>query len=183
MSRYTVLPIDIAALKDLRGVDDAGVPCVAYNATDGDVGSPLRCCLRRITFGERIALVSYAPLRRWAVAGGASPGAYDEQGPVFIHADDCGGFIPGENYPFSRPGALRTVRRYDIRGRIAGGRLLEIPADATAGFDAAFDEAFDDPDVVLVHVRALEYGCFQFEVRRPAPIRGVMVLDEDAESS
>src|SRR5690606_30510320 len=122
---------------------------------------------RPITPGERIALVSYAPLRRWAAEKGALPGAYDEQGPVFIHADDCGGYTPDEVYPFDRPGALRTVRRYDARGRIAGGRLLEIPVDATAAFDAALDDAFSDPDVVLVHVRALEYGCFQFEVRRP----------------
>ncbi|WP_372449297.1 DUF1203 domain-containing protein [Streptomyces montanisoli] len=59
------------------------------------------------------------------------------------------------------------LRRYDARGHIAGGRLFEIPGDADAGFDAALDEAFTDPDVALVHVRALEYGCFQFEVRRP----------------
>ncbi|UZI29849.1 DUF1203 domain-containing protein [Streptomyces sp. VB1] len=169
MTTYTVLPVDAAALKELRVLDDAGRPCSPYTATGDDVGSPLRCCLRPITLGERIALVSYAPLRRWAAAmRGADPGAYDEQGPVFIHADDCGGFTPGEGYPFARPGALRTVRRYDARGHIAGGRLLEIPADATAGFDAAFDDAFNDPDVVLVHVRALEYGCFHFEVRRPA---------------
>jgi len=166
MTGYTVLPVAPAALKELRVTDDAGRPCVPYTATPDDTGSPLRCCLRPIALGERIALVSYAPLRRWAASVGALPGAYDEQGPVFIHADECGGFSPGERYPFDRPGALRTVRRYDARGRIAGGRLLEIPADATAGFDAAFDDAFSDPDVVLVHVRALEYGCFQFEVRR-----------------
>lgn len=59
------------------------------------------------------------------------------------------------------------MRRYDAEGHIVGGRLLEIPEDATAGFDAAFAEAFGDPHVALVHVRALEYGCFQFEVRRP----------------
>ncbi|MYT33749.1 MULTISPECIES: DUF1203 domain-containing protein [unclassified Streptomyces] len=168
MTKYTVLPVDASVLKELRVVDDAGRPCAPYIANPNDVGSPLRCCLRPITLGERIALVSYAPLRRWAAANGADPGAYDEQGPVFIHADDCGGFNPGENYPFARPGALRTVRRYDARGHIAGGRLLEIPADAMAGFDAAFDEAFSDPGVVLVHVRALEYGCFHFEVRRPS---------------
>jgi hypothetical protein len=166
MTRYTVLPIDVAVLKELRVVDDAGRPCAPYIAARGDAGSPLRCCLRPITLGERIALVSYAPLRRWAAATGADPGAYDEQGPVFIHADECGGFGSGQTYPFARPGALRTVRRYDARGHIAGGRLLEIPTDATAGFDAAFDDAFNDPDVALVHVRALEYGCFQFEVRR-----------------
>ncbi|MFS8199460.1 DUF1203 domain-containing protein [Streptomyces sp. CWNU-52B] len=167
MTRYTVLPVDTATLKELRITDDAGRPCVPYLATRDDEGSPPRCCLRPIRLGERIALVSYAPLRRWAASKGARPGAYDEQGPVFIHADDCGGFVPGETYPFDRPGALRTVRRYDARGRIAGGRLLEIPVDTTAGFDAAFDDAFSDPEVVLVHVRALEYGCFHFEVRRP----------------
>ncbi|MFH9266150.1 DUF1203 domain-containing protein [Streptomyces sp. NPDC017546] len=167
MTAYTVLPIAPAALKELRAVDDAGRPCASYIATGDDAGSPLRCCLRAITLGERIALVSYAPLRRWAATSGADPGAYDEQGPVFIHADDCGGFAPGESYPSARPGALRTVRRYDARGHIAGGRLLEIPADAATAFDAAFDEAFSDPNVVLLHVRALEYGCFHFEVRRP----------------
>lgn len=56
------------------------------------------------------------------------------------------------------------MRRYDVQGHIADGRLLEIPVDSTAGFDAAFDDAFNDPDVVLVHVRTLEYGCFHFEV-------------------
>ncbi|MFJ5675871.1 DUF1203 domain-containing protein [Streptomyces sp. NPDC093097] len=168
MTRYTVLPVDPAVLKELRIADDAGRPCAPYTVTDDDAGSPLRCCLRPTRPGERIALVSYAPLRRWAAAGGALPGAYDEQGPVFIHAEECEGFTPGDGYPFDRPGALRTVRRYDARGHIAGGRLLEIPADATTGFDAAFDEAFSDPDVVLVHVRALEYGCFFFEVRRPS---------------
>lgn len=170
MTRYTVLPIDPIALKDLRTADDAGRPCAPYVATGDDEGSPLRCCLRPVALGERIALVSYAPLRRWAAATGADPGAYDEQGPVFIHPDpdDCPGFTPAATYPFDRPGALRTVRRYDARGHIAGGRLLEIPSDPTAGFDAAFDAAFADPAVTLVHVRALEYGCFHFEVRRPA---------------
>ncbi|MEU9798933.1 DUF1203 domain-containing protein [Streptomyces sp. NPDC051000] len=167
MTKYTVLPVAAAVLEELRVADDAGRPCAPYIATRDDAGSPLRCCLRPITLGERIALVSYAPLRRWAAARGADPGAYDEQGPVFIHAGDCGGFTPGETYPLDRPGALRTVRGYDARGHIAGGRLLEIPTDATAGFDAAFDDAFHDPDVQLVHVRALEYGCFHFEVRRP----------------
>ncbi|MFI7007503.1 DUF1203 domain-containing protein [Streptomyces sp. NPDC050145] len=170
MTRYDAQPIAATALKELRTTDDAGRPCAPYTATDADAGSPLRCCLRPIEPGERIALVSYAPLRRWAAATGAHPGAYDEQGPVFLHADpeDCPGHVPDpDHYPFDRPGALRTLRRYDARGHIAGGRLLEIPADATAGFDAALDEAFADPEVVLVHVRAVEYGCLHFAVERP----------------
>ncbi|QEV18137.1 DUF1203 domain-containing protein [Streptomyces alboniger] len=162
---YTPRPITPDALAQLRDVDDAGRPCVPY--VDPEGGDPLRCCLRAVEPGERVALVSYAPLRRWAAESGARPGAYDEQGPVFIHADPCEGPArERDGYPYSRAGALRTVRRYNAEGRIVGGRLLEIPAEETKGFDAAFDEAFADPEVVLVHVRAVEYGCFHFEVRR-----------------
>ncbi|WP_329423130.1 DUF1203 domain-containing protein [Streptomyces sp. NBC_01268] len=164
---YTALPIPPTALAQLRRTDDAGWPCAPYTVGEDGAGSPLRCCLRPVAAGERIALVSYAPLRRWAVETGAEPGAYDEQGPVFIHAEECGGPDPdAAAYPFDRPGALRTLRRYDARGRIVGGRLLEIPEEAGEGFDRAFGEAFADPAVALVHVRAVEYGCFQFEVRR-----------------
>ncbi|MGP3772192.1 DUF1203 domain-containing protein [Streptomyces sp. SDT5-1] len=170
MTRYTALPITDTALKELRTTDDAGRAARPFTATgDASVGSPLRCCLRPIEEGELVALVSYAPLRRWAAATGATPGAYDEQGPVFIHAEDCGGPAADRTgYPFARPGALRTLRRYDARGHIVGGRLLEIPADdPTAGIDMALDEAFAHPEVVLVHVRAVEYGCLHFAVPRP----------------
>ncbi|WP_019886323.1 DUF1203 domain-containing protein [Streptomyces purpureus] len=162
---YTARPIPPAALAQLRVTDDVGLPCAPYEDTEG--GAPLRCCLRRSRAGERVALVSYAPLRRWAAERWARPGAYDEQGPVFIHAEECGGPREATAYPFSRPGALRTVRRYDSEGRIVGGRLLEIPEAADEGFDQAFAEAFADPEVALVHVRAVEHGCFLFEVRRP----------------
>ncbi|CAM5487487.1 DUF1203 domain-containing protein [Streptomyces abikoensis] len=173
MTTCTPLPIPPAALAELRRTDDSGRPMRPYVAReDGDpydaVGSPLRCCFRPVEPGDRIALVSYAPLRRWAAETGAEPGAYDEAGPVFIHAEPCGGPRGSRSgYPFVRPGALRTLRRYDARGHIAGGRLFEIPEeDAGAGFDAALAEAFADPAVALVHVRAVEYGCFHFEVRR-----------------
>ncbi|MEU1124468.1 DUF1203 domain-containing protein [Streptomyces sp. NPDC005899] len=165
MNLHEARPIGPHVLEELRTADDAGRPPVPYT-TAGD-GEPLRCCLRAAAPGERVALVSYAPLRRWAAGTRARPGAYDEQGPVFIHADACGGpRADRSGYPFSRAGALRTVRRYDAEGRIAGGRLLEIPDEEERGFDEAFAEAFADPEVVLVHVRAVEYGCFHFEVRR-----------------
>ncbi|RII15721.1 hypothetical protein DSC45_17970 [Streptomyces sp. YIM 130001] len=172
MSTYRARPVPAAALDELRIRDDSGRPPRPFTATeDGvpihSVGSPLRCCLRPVAPGERIALVSYAPLRRWAQERGADPGAYDEAGPVFVHAEHCEGPRGETEFPFARPGALRTVRRYDTAGHITGGSLLEIPEDAAAGFTKAFDEAFADPAVALVHVRALEYGCFHFEVRRP----------------
>uniref|UniRef100_A0AAU2V9G2 DUF1203 domain-containing protein n=1 Tax=Streptomyces sp. NBC_00003 TaxID=2903608 RepID=A0AAU2V9G2_9ACTN len=166
MTIYTARPIEPAVLKQLRDTDDAGRAPVPYIDEEG--GDPLRCCLRPIRPGERVALVSYAPLRRWAAENWAKPGAYDEQGPVFIHAEECESPSgAADDYPFTQPGAIRVLRRYSGDGRILGGRLLEFPEDAASAFDAALDEAFSDPEVALVHVRAVEYGCFQFEVRRP----------------
>jgi hypothetical protein len=45
---------------------------------DAEGGSPLRCCLRRSTPGERLYLIAYRPFTR--------PGPYAEAGPVFVHA-------------------------------------------------------------------------------------------------
>ncbi|MFJ3716632.1 DUF1203 domain-containing protein [Streptomyces sp. NPDC090057] len=159
MTTYTARPLPAAVLAELRVSDDAGRPMTAFEDTEG--GAPLRCCLRRSAPGERVALVSYAPLRRWAAATGADPGAYDEQGPVFVHAGNCAGPEDGDALPFT--GAHRTLRRYSADGRILGGRLVADPD----GFGPAFAEAFADPEVALVHVRAVEYGCFLYEVRRP----------------
>jgi hypothetical protein len=165
MTQHTARPIEPVVLKELRVSDDAGRAMTPY--TEEEAGSPLRCCLRRSNRGERIALVSYAPLRRWAAETGARPGAYDEQGPVFIHAEPCEGPPADSGYPFAGAGTLRTLRRYDAGGHIVGGRLFEIPQEADAGFDEALTEAFADTDVELVHVRTVEYGCLLFEVRRP----------------
>ncbi|MFJ4472273.1 DUF1203 domain-containing protein [Streptomyces sp. NPDC089424] len=157
MTTYSARAIDEPVLKELRATDDAGRETTFV--TDEEGGAPLRCCLRRSAPGELIALVSYAPLRRWAAATGADPGAYDEQGPVFIHAGECGGPRGDGDLPFTN--AHRTLRRYSAAGRILGGRLVE------DDFEAALTHAFDDPEVALVHVRAVEYGCFLYEVRRP----------------
>ncbi|MFJ5303929.1 DUF1203 domain-containing protein [Streptomyces sp. NPDC088350] len=157
MTTYTARPIGPTVLKELRSADDAGARMVPVRDEEG--GAPLRCCLRRSEPGERIALVSYAPLRRWAAETGVEPGAYDEVGPVFVHAEECGGPAAGSGYPFAD--AHRVIRRYSAEGHILGGELVD------ALDDDAFRRAFTDPSVVLVHVRAVEYGCFFYEVQRP----------------
>ncbi|MET8829932.1 DUF1203 domain-containing protein [Streptomyces sp. NPDC004610] len=154
----TPRPIDTATLEELRDLDDAGRP--PRPVRDDEGGAPLRCCLRRSRPGELIALVAYAPLRRWAAGTGADPGAYDEQGPVFIHAEDCAGPEDGTALAFTN--APRVLRRYSANGRILGGHLVTPPDD----FTDALTEAFTDPEVALVHVRAVEYGCFLYELRR-----------------
>jgi hypothetical protein len=163
MSDFVARPIPPEVLKDLRIADDAGRPLSPI--TDDEGGAPLRCCLRHSRPGERIALVSYAPLRRWAAKTGAQPRAYDEQGPVFIHAEECAG-PQGGGLAFTN--AHRVLRRYSADGHILGGRLVDPEGpEGPEGFEEGLRNAFDDPAVALVHVRAVEYGCFYYEVRRP----------------
>ena len=161
---FEVRAIDPAVLAGLRALDDAGQ--APRLLVDADGGAPLRCCLRAAPPGEPIALVSYAPLRRWAAQTGADPGPYDEVGPVFIHPGECEG-PGGAEYPAAFTGSRRVLRSYGAAGRILGGRLVEpdeVRDPAAAG--VVLGEIFADPQVALVHARAVEFGCFTFEVRR-----------------
>ena len=161
---FAVRAIPREVLAELRVRDDAGNPPLVR--VDEEGGAPLRCCLRPIQPGERAALVSYAPLRRWARETGADPGAYDEVGPVFIHPEECEG-LAETGYPAWLAGGRRMLRAYSADGTILGGRLYEPTAGAGPwDAEAVLAEMFDDPQVALVHARALEFGCFTFEVRR-----------------
>lgn len=154
---HQVLAIPAAVLKELREIDDAGRATAGYEDAEG--GLPLRCCLRKSEPGDRVALVSYAPLLRWAADEGIDPGAYLELGPVFIHSDECHGLADG--YPNELHAAHRVFRAYDHQGRIRGGVMVE-----PGGGEAAAKDWFADPEVCVIHARAVEFGCFMFEVRR-----------------
>jgi hypothetical protein len=166
-----VRAIGPAVLSQLRERDDAGRE--PRLLTDDEGGSPLRCCLRRSRPGESIALVSYAPLRRWARQTGADPGPYEELGPVFIHQAPCEGLAAGDGHvPMME--AHRVLRAYSAAGSILGGTLFEpadtpdadAPVQAAQAAQAAVSLALADPQVAFVHVRAVEFGCFLFEVHR-----------------
>jgi Protein of unknown function (DUF1203) len=163
---FEVRAINPGVLSRLRVADDAGhAPRLV---TEGAGGSPLRCCLRVSKPGERIALVSYAPLRAWADEARADPGPYDEVGPVFIHPEPCDG-PQGTGYPDGFIGSQRMFRAYRADGSILLGRLAS--ADEVGDQAAAhrlLGEIFTDPEVAIVHARAVEFGCFTFEVRRAA---------------
>jgi hypothetical protein len=161
---FEVRAIASDVLRELLRADDAGRPPVLM--TDDEGGSPLRCCLRPARAGERVALVSYAPLRRWARETGAEPGPYDEVGPVFIHPGACAG-PDGTGYPGWLATGRRALRAYGADGRILGGRLVDAdPAGSPVPVESALAEMLADPAVALVHGRAVEFGCFTFEVRR-----------------
>ena len=160
---YEIKAIEPEVLAALRQRDDAGAE--PRLLVDEEGGSPLRCCLRLTRPWEQVALVSYAPLRRWAERTGAEPGPYNEVGPVFIHPEPCAGPAhPG--YPADVHGEHKVFRAYGKDGRILGGRLV-VPGDSgvAEAAEAALGHLFADPGVALVHVRAVEYGCFTFEIQ------------------
>ncbi|GHF47257.1 hypothetical protein GCM10010218_30720 [Streptomyces mashuensis] len=167
---YVIRAIPQDVLAELRKRDDAGNPPRPVTE-DGEGGNPLRCCLSRSKPHESIALVSYAPLRRWARETGATPGPYDEVGPVFIHPHDCGG--PGTagtagtaGFPDAMRGARRVLRAYRADGTILGGRYVAEGEEDGTTVEEGLTELYADPEVALVHVRAVEFGCFLLETRR-----------------
>ena len=155
--RISPLPADVVA-QLLREDDSGRAPQLV---TDPDGGSPVRCCLRASRPGERLALASYAPLRRWAAARGVDPGAYDETGPVFLHAEACDGFTE-QGYPQELRDAPRMLRAYSRTGRILRG--VQVPAYGE--FEKELDALLADPSVAVVHGRAVEFGCFTFAAER-----------------
>lgn len=144
----------------LRATDDAGHTPEPFADTGG--GSPLRCCNRLSRPGEQIVLASYSPLHRWATATGKDPGAYDETGPVFLHAVPCDG-PEGDGWPEDYRGLPRVLRAYDADGHIVGGRVVD---EGDLQPERAIDEVFADPRVAFVHARALLAGCFTFAIER-----------------
>ena len=147
-------PIPPERLARIRAAmtDEAGHPLTEQ--TDREGGSPLRCCLRESRPGERVLLLSYAP------PGGRGP--YAETGPVFVHAQPCGGYATPDRYPPALRHRQQVVRAYDHDGRIAAGVLA---ADGGQAMPVIRD-LLDRPGVALVQLRNVGYGCYNFAVRR-----------------
>lgn len=157
---FTVHAVAADVAAELRRRDDAGLTPEPFVDADGD--KPLRCCNRRSCAGEQLVLVSYAPLRRWAAATGAEPGAYVETGPIFLHAERCDG-PAHDRFPDDYRALPRVLRTYDAEGRILDGRVLD---EGEPEPERAIDELFSDPQVAFIHARALVAGCFTFAINR-----------------
>lgn len=153
----TAHPIQADRLRQIRadGRDDNGERYT--QRVDDEGGAPLRCCLRDSRPGEHIALIGYRPF------GGSGP--YAEVGPVFVHAEECGGYLQADRYPEEFLDRPQVFRAYRADGTIAGGRLVK----PEHGQEHVIRELFADPDIALLHSRNVIYGCFMFEITRPVP--------------
>lgn len=147
-------PIPAATLQQLRAtrLDEAGNRL--EEQTDAHGGNPLRCCLRETAPGERVLLLAYTPP--------GTRGPYAERGPVFIHAEPCDGYLTPGQYPPGLSHRQQVVRGYDTEGRIADGILAEDGEHAMT----VIRELFTRPDVAIVHLRNVGYGCYNYAVRR-----------------
>jgi Protein of unknown function (DUF1203) len=156
MSDITYIAIDPGRLDAMRqrGADEFGNP---WKPRDAEGWEPLRCCLRKATAGEQIALISYSP---WSPAW--TPWA--EAGPVFVHFHRCAGYLTPAEYP---PALLRShslLNPFDHTGARAYEHIRFVePGDDHA---AAVQAVMDHPDVAYLHVRSAVAQCFTFEVRR-----------------
>lgn len=151
--RLSFEPIPAAQLRQTRTAmtDEAGNLLTVQVTAEG--GSPLRCCLRETVPGEQVLLIAYTPP--------GTSGAYAERGPVFIHARPCPGYVTPDQYPPGLSRRQQVVRAYDRRGRIADGVLV---ADGEHA-QTVIRELLARPDVELVHLRNVGYGCYNFAVR------------------
>ncbi len=154
MSTLVFEPIPAGELEKIRaaGMDEAGNRLTPQ--VDAEGGSPLRCCLRETRPGEWVLLIAYTPP--------GTGGPYAERGPVFIHADRCEGYPSPHRYPPELSHRQQVVRAYDHHGRIADGIVAGNGEQATA----IIQEMLARPDVALVHLRNVGYGCYNCAVRR-----------------
>ena len=152
--RLVFEPIPPARLQQIRaaGVDEAGNRLTVQVDTEG--GNPLRCCLRESVPAERVLLIAYTPP--------GTRGAYAERGPVFIHAEPCSGYLTPDRYPPALGHRQQVVRAYDRDGRIADGVMVNDGEHAMT----VIRRLLARPDVTLVHLRNVGYGCYNFAVRR-----------------
>ena len=152
--RLVFEPAPEATLRRIRAAreDEAGNRLTVQ--TDAAGGNPLRCCLRESTPGEQVLLIAYTPP--------GARGAYAERGPVFIHAEPCGGYRTPDQYPPGLRRRQQVVRAYDHDGRIAGGVPVRDGDEAMT----VIREQLARPGVALVHLRNVGYGCYNFAVRR-----------------
>lgn len=135
-----------------RGVDDFGNPLVVMTQQD-EGGVPLRCCLREAAIGERYALIAWQP----AEVGGA----YAEVGPVFIHAERCGGYAELDAYRAAFRRRRQILRAYDADGWQVENRLVD-----GSEAEGVITELFARPDIAIVHSRNVLAGCYMFRISR-----------------
>lgn len=116
-------------------------------------GMPCRHCMGKIDAGEEMLILAYRPFPNLQ--------PYAETGPIFLHAEDCGGSSGSNELPAMLDSTDYIVRGYSSNHRIVYGTGAVIP---TASIKLQASELLKRSDVGYVHVRSARNNCYQCSV-------------------
>ena len=153
--RFVAFDSELAKTLRNGGVDANGHKPERHIAPGGGM-MPCRHCLTDIKAGEPYLILAHRPF--------PAPQPYAEQGPIFLHADNCPRHADSADVPslfLEREAYL--IRGYGAEDRIVYGTgKIVVPASLAQ----AAREAFDNPRVQYVHVRSASNNCYQCRIDR-----------------
>lgn len=154
MKNLIFLPMATDVVRELqRGGPDANGRTSEKFISDGQ-GVPCRHCLANINAGDEVLVLSHKPFQ--------TKQPYAEQGPIFLHSDECDPYKEVEKLPsMYAPEGLLLLRGYSKDERIIYGT-----GTITDNSDIAqiADRIFSNPDVQFIHARSASNNCYQFKI-------------------
>ncbi|MFC0109174.1 DUF1203 domain-containing protein [Kibdelosporangium aridum] len=147
--QYTAIPAERLEAMREEGKDEFGNK---WQLRVAEGWEPLRCCLRKASQDEDIALICYSP---WE---SASP--WMEAGPVFVHYEACAGYSATDQYPASHLHSKAILNPFDHTGARAYDHITFLGNEDD--HETALKDVLSQPEVAFVHVRSQEAGCFHF---------------------
>jgi Protein of unknown function (DUF1203) len=115
---------------------------------------PCRRCLLDAQPGEVVNLIAYDPFPEESVT------PYRGNGPIFVHAHDCGLFR-GDTLPESQLQRMLSVRAYDENHMMCGAEVVE-----GSELERVAGEMLADEKARYINVHNAKPGCFAVRVER-----------------
>ena len=153
--RFTGIPTEHAHDLQNGGVDANGHK--AELTISKGSSNPCRHCLKMVEEGEEMLVFALRPFK--------SVQPYAEQGPAFLHAEEC---APYEENGSGLPPVLHDSRNYIVRGYGLDERIVYGTGKVTEQEDimGRANELLENPDIEFVHVRSSSNNCWQARVER-----------------
>ncbi|PHQ70237.1 MAG: hypothetical protein COB93_05980 [Sneathiella sp.] len=154
MSKLAFIPLPTDQVHSLqRGGKDADGNTPEEHISDGN-GKPCRHCLTEIAAGEKYLIIALRPF--------SSRQPYAEQGPIFLHADECIAYDSTDRLPQmydSRDSLL--LRGYCAEERIVYGTGQTVKPKEV---DTIAKKILQMENVAYVHARSSANNCYQFRI-------------------
>ncbi|WP_169570043.1 DUF1203 domain-containing protein [Sneathiella limimaris] len=156
MKNLMFRPIPTEKVRALqKGEPDAQNNIPEKHISDGD-GLPCRHCLSHIAIGDEYLILSYKPFE--------SEQPYAEQGPIFLHAEECPAYETAEQLPaMYLPEGQILLRGYSKDERIVYGTGQVIK---NADIESIAEDIFRHPGVSFIHARSASNNCYQYRIEK-----------------